>query len=488
MGECKCLVRQIREYNTNKGEIYAIINIVNKKVYVGETGNGEGRELTHAKNIFGLETGGSNKKLINEKENNSYCLVYLFSFDKEKGKNYWYALETIYMYLFVKYGFELYNFDKDCKKDNVNGRAKLFRNANVSNKEELRNAIIEFLNKEEYNEKVYDINEISKIGEEEIEDSRKFVTWEELIDFAEKVFIKDIKNIFNYDIKEIVSCENPIEMWNEFLESKQKDEKYIILNEMKSETDFYVFNKKKLENLSGKQEIKIKEISLKKILENNQLNKIIYSRVGDYLGESAYKILKNKIEDLNKNIELEFEEEKVHACFWSLSGNQQRWLRNQLSEQGEKDVYMILSYTGSKKLSNKTESGRYVSQYSLDRKKPFYDYPNDNGDKDNGYKTEYISDSKNNMAFLISELYCCSENVTREIIEKSYTALFESKIAESKKINLCNRQKPFYVAELRENDKKSFEQSLKNADTNSNKTGFIVAKLAYPFVVAVDEE
>ena len=67
MGKEKCVVRQLRDYANNKGEIYAFIN------------------------------------LIDENQENKYCLMYLSTFDtKNHNEKFWLALETVYMYLFVK--------------------------------------------------------------------------------------------------------------------------------------------------------------------------------------------------------------------------------------------------------------------------------------------------------------------------------------------------------------------------------------------------
>lgn len=47
MSQHTCIVKQIRDYSIYKGEVYAFVNIIKKRAYVGETGEGESRELEH---------------------------------------------------------------------------------------------------------------------------------------------------------------------------------------------------------------------------------------------------------------------------------------------------------------------------------------------------------------------------------------------------------------------------------------------------------
>lgn len=74
---------------------------------------------------------------------------------------------------------------------------------------------------------------------------------------------------------------------------------------------------------------------------------------------------------------------------------------------------------------------------------------------------------------------------TREVIEEAFTAIF--KCGKSKKIKDCSRQKPFFLAELRNTDKNNLKKKLENAVVDSNKTGLIIAKVVSPFVVAVSD-
>lgn len=463
MSQHTCVVKQIRDYSIYKGEVYAFVNIIKKRAYVGETGEGESRELEHARCIFGLAN-SSNQALINGdgEYDKCYCLMHLYLFpEKIINVKQYYALETIYMYLFVKHGFQLYNA-KD--KDNL-GKKRNFLFAKMSDDERLKE-LLAFLRDYPLIEKVCDDNSSSPI---------EIKNWHELISIAEKTFLDDIYNMFNQHIETIVKGENKylITLWNNFLKVKKNDANFIILDKMNSDADFFVFNKKKLQNLLT--ETQIKSISLKELLEKGQLDTIIYSKIGDYLGESAYQILQNKLMDLNENIKLEFESKSVHACFWSLAGNQQEWLQTSINERKkENEFYMILSYTGSKNLSGATD--KTAQFYSLDQK-IYYSYPNK-------YRPEYIS-SRSSMSFLISELYYCEENITREVIEEAFTAIF--KCGKSKKIKDCSRQKPFFLAELRNTDKNNLKKKLENAVVDSNKTGLIIAKVVSPFVVAVSD-
>ena len=215
------------------------------------------------------------------------------------------------------------------------------------------------------------------------------------------------------------------------------------------------------------------------LMNNSGLNHIIYSRVGDYCGETVYQILKNKIQDLQYNPNILGK--CTSSCFWALHSKQEEWIRKKIVENmledDSEEIYLVLSYTGSKKQSGESPDEFRINQYALDRnrKTTKYEYPNE-------FKPAKIAPGSN-IAFLISELYYAEEDITGSIIEEAYSAFFET-TSHTAKINSTCKQKPFYLATLKEKDREKINSKITESDSNSNKTGLIIAKLANPFVVA----
>ncbi len=471
MSKEKCIVRQIREYGQNKGEVYAFINIIERKVYVGETGNGESRELSHAKCIFGLDTTGSNKNLIDVNQENQYCLLYLYSFNsKADGEKFWIAMETIYMYLFVKHGFQLYNSNKG--KDNV-GKTRKFLIDNLS-EEELYKKILFFL--EDYT--------VSKeLVDDRTNKEYSVSDWKGFLDAAEEVFLNDLTNIFEENIFELSNRETRIRFWEQFVKRSRNDQNYIVLDRMGSERDFFVFNKKRLESISGG--YSIEDISIKDLIDNHKMDRIIYSKAGDYLGETIYEILSNKFSDLQKKYNpIEEQQAETGTCFWAIAGEQQDWLRQVLMKEGKKEsVYLFLVYTGSKSLSGETAERKAAKAFSLKRK----------GDKKTKYPCCYVDEligDRNNMAFLISDFYSPKEEINSEMIEESYTAIFQNTYTnvEPSHISEGDKRKTYYLGELRDVDKEQLLRQLETVNCNKNQTRMLVARLEYPYVVALHNE
>lgn len=412
-----CIVRQINANDDYHGAIYAFVNVVEKKVYVGETGQGDNRELTHAKCLFGLEQ-GSNTAFVDKNQTREYCLIHsalLNKTNKDYDKIQAETLETIYMYLFKKYGFELYNMPKG--RDNLGGDRKFLKDSKMENSRDIYEKLIKLIEK--------DCPQVTQVEQFEVD------TWREFVKEADKLFVEEFNDTFNFHIEEIPSGldnqskEIRRKLWRNFVERARNIKDFVIIEDMKSESDFFKLNKKYLQSINeGKHNYSINNISLKKLLDDGRLDRIIYTKAGDYLGESLLKILSNKASDLSKGCGFAFDNNNVveKACLWSLKGNQTKWLRQQLDSDGNhEDKYMILSYTGSKKCSGKQEVEQVVKVVSLDRlkKQKKIDYPQE-------FKAEIVSGNYNNMAFVVSDLYYVDENITGKDIEGIYLGIFES--------------------------------------------------------------
>lgn len=123
--------KMIIEAPTSQCVIYAIINPIEKKVYIGETCDSFRRFSEHMRGIgFRDKEMGTNENLANENcRTYHFMTLYSKKYDKhtresKKEINEWMLYETIYMYLFKKRGFILYNGDNR-KQDNL-GKKRSF--------------------------------------------------------------------------------------------------------------------------------------------------------------------------------------------------------------------------------------------------------------------------------------------------------------------------------------------------------------------------
>ena len=482
------------------GGVYAFINLLENKVYVGESKDLEERMYTHCKAIFSDKQidstyKASNKNLITAPQK-QFCLTVFAQFDKKcekkcekkipipKKNRYWVALETVIMYLFVETGFGLYNGSGDGKiRDNQGKkRAFLLENTDI---EKTRQNTVKFLNKYTLWEGMVDAE-----------------NWDSFIEKAREVFIEDLKYAFDtyfsaffesYTKTDIrikkTRMSNTEKKWNEFVKSAEMNTRYHLIN---SEVNFYKFNKKYLEQLKKMFVIKndIKKICLADLISENEFNYIIYASVGDYLGESAIKIFANKLRDLDhgtlhisEDMRTETKDgqdiKEISVCLWSLAGKQESWIREKMSKNSErKDKYVLLNYTGSKSKKEGEKIPCVVSKISLERnhKSKTYDYPKD-------YQPEYINSNRSNMAFLVSNIYYVEEDIRGEDISKYFTVEYES--SEDGMLNKACNQKPFFLCKLEKDKKQKLIQYLKNAKTDTNMTGMVVLQIVDPYVVAV---
>ncbi|MBQ4282466.1 MAG: hypothetical protein IJB96_00875 [Lachnospira sp.] len=463
----KCIVRHIRDYSENNGQVYAFINLISKKVYIGETGDGENRELTHALCIFGLEDKGSNQNLIDEKQSGGFCLLQLYSFpDKSKCDKEWLAMETIYMYLFVKHGYQLYNSNNG--RDNIGKKRKFL--VEKTDRKELKEYLMAFL-------KAYQIPK-DLVNQNSNEEACCISDWDDLLKIAEKILIEDLINAFGSNIFVDMDLNERKALWNKFVEDKRVHKDFIVLENMKNIQDFFVFNKERLK--ANRQEYEIKQVSIKKLLEKNKLDYIIYTKAGDYLGETLYQILFNKFADLQcKYDPFEKQYKDTGMCFWSVAGDQQEWISRMLSSKcDKKDVYMLLFYTGSKNLSTALPKEKKAKTFSLKRKDEYkYEYPD--------FYVDELLGNRKNMAFLIADFYYPKEEIVTDMIETAYEGMFES----SAPSYICSgyNQKTYYLATIKANDKKRLLQIVEGAKEDTNQTRMILARLTYPYVVAIDE-
>lgn len=498
MKKDKILIKRLTDPNDKYlqnaclGGVYAIINILKKYVYIGETGNFDVRLESHCDAIFSNASDKSNKNLALEDEK-QFCWTFLATFsktDKKSDNKYWFALETLIMYFFVDAGFKLYNGSNDGRiKDNL-GKKRDFLLSYDNNAIQLKNKTINYLTREYPNVPKM----ISNLNSAKWDDS--FITK------AKVIFIEDLKrtfgNFFNsfflVDDLNTIKVQSNETAWNDFVKRANCSAQYQVLSSAtwKTSADLYKFNKEYLKTLGTSH--KFEEISFQELLRNGKLENFIYTHVGDYLGESITQILNNKIIDLQsgslgiiKNnisptlcIKNTDHNSATPVCLWSLSGKQEKWLRSKLNEKfNQEDIYILMHYTGSKSKSFSNDIPRIVKSLSLDRTKKteIYNYPND-------YKPEIINTTGNSMAFLISNFYYLKEDLNCKDITEFTIPIYEGYNNSAPLPNTTNR-KPFYLLSI--NNKKGFQDKLSlMVQESNNSTGMILAKVPYPYIVAVE--
>ena len=232
----------------------------------------------------------------------------------------------------------------------------------------------------------------------------------------------------------------------------------------------------------------VKEISLKDMLAEGKLDRIISTTIGDYLGETLEQIIAQKLKDLS-NGELCYEPEitdgkctegeKTPVCLWSFRNHTDdwmSWLRGKVTKDNQ-EIYVVFGLTNSEAKSRCEASSQdkqnYVKKIILPEQEIAYP---------ESYHKEYINQNSKSTAFLISELYVAKENIDTDDIGKFYKAYFAN--GTKKQLNEVDHRLTTY-AEIE--NRKGLEDFLneKQRTTSDGKTGVVIAKLVYPYVASV---
>ena len=334
--------------------VYAIINLVRKKVYIGESMDLYQRLSDHIRNImFGMEDNGTNNNLVRDaKENGRTFEVFsvLFAPDYDKSKkdvqrnHDWILDETIYMYLFRKYGFELYNGEDG--RDNLGGERKFLIDNTIAG-DALDKALEDFLNIEEL---PYSIG------------------------LAKKELDKDLFYRFGKNLCELseISEEERERVWTARVKSliigkQERDGEVIYALEPVTEKNVakvrYVCNELLKERLK-KEDLERCGVHGKDIkeliswIEEGKLDRIAICDYGHYLDQSPVTILSTKNYDIKHNsmvlqdgevrINKKVKEEMPGICFWAFKGLNEQTVTQFLEEENQQPKYVIMPYTTSK--------------------------------------------------------------------------------------------------------------------------------------------
>ena len=362
--------------------VYIVLQLIEKKVYVGESNDIFRRLEEHIKRIAGADDGfyGSNLNLIQEGDKRfALCAVYKNEHYYRKRGYYadskapWLYDETIFMFLMRKYGFNLYNNEKD-----NTGKARSF-------------LVREPLTSPDLDAEKYDM-ELAALKEKTIgylcnemsdrsENKKKI---EEDINRCDSV----VENIFNelFDIKNSLgvwkfSRQELQNFWGRKVGEIKKANKARTGKDHLSLPYYWTVDVheavKYAEELSQKALTKetmelcnIKLLSrngLAEMIRAKKMDTTIFSPFGAYLGQSAAAILATKTEDMRNNKlvnnpdgqwkivprdnDLSKEKGFCEWAFKRLNETDTRKFLETTNTDGEKrkPKYIFFTYTSSKK-------------------------------------------------------------------------------------------------------------------------------------------
>lgn len=348
--------QSILEMPTDRSGVYAIFNPITKKAYVGETNDFNRRLTEHIISIYGNgET--TNNNLKNETIKSFEIFPVINSeYNKKiykKNEAKWIAQETIVMYLFRKYGYELYN-GNDSGRDNTGDRQFLIMN--YISGEELEKRTIDYLNSR--------YQTPSEILEDENKKEYNIDNWEDLINAAESELNDNIfKSRFNKSMEEFyhLSESERKAIWFDRLKTYAENNNNCIINENNyiEECNKLLMQKLSVEDLEccGLRKISVKDFC--NMIKDGTLNNVIFSKFGHYLSQSPVTILMSKIYDIKHNklkeLDLDINPDCAEKgiCFWAVKKLNEKDTRNFFAGSEKKSRYVIMPYTPSTKYKNK---------------------------------------------------------------------------------------------------------------------------------------
>lgn len=524
------LNQSILEMPTDRSGVYAIFNPITRKAYVGET-NDFNRRLTE--HIFSIYGNGepTNYNLKNETIKSFEIFPVINSeYNKKiykKNEAKWIAQETIVMYLFRKYGYELYN-GNDNGWDNTGDRDFLIKNDIRG--EELKKRTIDYLNSKYHTP--------SEFLKDENKKEYNIDNWEKFIEAADMELNDNIfKPRFNKTMEEFYYLNESERkaIWNNRLKAYKENNNCCIINKnnCKKECNKLLMKKLSVEDLEycGLEIISIEDFC--EMIKGGELNNVIFSKFGHYLSQSPVTILMSKIYDINHNkleeLDLDINPKCAEQgiCFWAVKRLNEKNTQKFFAEagSGKESRYVIMPYTPFKnqEINNDTlTEGTEINPLpgeSIDdfHKRMRYKFEND------------IDFTKENFA--LGYTSCCNNTyITKDFPEKMIPAVIKKK---SKKTNSNSNAlliskfsyldvsykdfseiyKYFYsmregehegelahsytgpvshmCAALKQDKKAKLIDYLENnfeKEPDFRTTSFIIAKIEYPYIVSLRNE
>ena len=340
--------------------VYAILNPIKRKVYVGET-NDFNRRLTQ--HIIGIYEGGNtesdnedkndknntNKNLINEevKEFEIFPVINAEYFKRhyKSEKRSWIAHETIVMYLFRKYGFTLYNGNENyC--DNTGKNREFLLNPDYERKENEKGLSLYELT----------LNYLRKFDS----NGYDYHSWEDVISCADQELRENIfKPRYGSEMQGFsgLSEKEWKKRLKEYITVENADIRIITDKNYQRECNRLLMKKLSVDDLDDCGLKKIEADEFFRLIENGELDKVIFSKFGHYLGQSPITILKSKVYDTVNNklsdlgLSINSNRANQGVCFWAIKRLNNAWVRQFFikEDSDKKPYYVIMPYTPSMK-------------------------------------------------------------------------------------------------------------------------------------------
>ncbi len=506
----------IRKPGVWRSGVYIILNPLKNKVYIGETTDFGRRMVEHINSIYGFENSSNENIIAEENESRSYLMFVALEHQYNKNTSEelsWITDETIYMYLFRKNGFQLYNGNK-YNRDNMGYQRSFLHQKNVIYEE-----LSEFLG----------VNMPPK----------------SYIDEKENQLNETFLEMFGIRMQEWVQLNDKerLRIWENAMNELGKDN-FLIKNKSSKKEVCRQLRKINLNKYSLR-ECGLKEKSLLELAENGCLDRIVVSKFGNYYEQSPMTILMTKQFDILHNrmktgsIVIERKnnpDEGDGICFWALRNLNPDTVKTFLTDtkgngQYTGPRYAILAYTMSgkfKKKHSEIDFSRYLNKWEgetltaffermrlyyecsenklreiardekeLDiltkiakynfafrygfklqtkTKRVCYDYPS------NAFPEVVSKSGKRNYAFLISEL-CYAKEAFDDI--NDFYGLYNSRTG-NELIGSFGGQNSHSCAEVKDRDNLvEWLENISKAE-NTEMTGCIIAKLQYPYMVELE--
>lgn len=515
----------IVEFPKTRGGVYAAFNLIEKKVYVGETSDLYRRMCEHIRSMFGLED-SSNKNMLKEDcKTFELFTVKEATYDKSNSDetiSEWIFHETIYLYLFRKNGFALYNGNEELK-DNLGNERDFLYDKEITLKE-MKDKLHSYL-----------------LSKDNLED---------YIETEENELNQRIKERFDCTLQELAEAnyKKREEIWKDRLKKAGADTK-LELDTDSSKTIRKVYSicrklarvhlKKNDMASCGLKKITIDD--LVKLIEGNEMNRIAFCKFGHYLDQGPTTILKTKICDINNNklknlegLDINPDRGDNGICFWALKRLNEVTTKIFLSDNGKhkEPRYVIMPYTPSKVYASSADSEKATKDkyqailnpmdgeslgdfYNRMRQELDKIYTNEPAniaqdmfalgyacDKKNiqnkrGLKYSYPADmfpeviskysttgrNSSSVAFLISELSYI--DATFKDIKEIYKFFRSAAGADLESTFSGINSK--CLAELKEDKKQSLINYLRDPENHrdTDETSFLIARIEYPYMVAL---
>lgn len=474
--------------------VYVFMNILKRRVYVGQTSDNSERFEQHLKAMFvnSNEGNGTNKKLKQD------CETIEVEFFDVNNKSDLFDYETALMYVCRENGFKLYNGGDD-DNDDTGRREKLISDDSNIKWEYCKKNII-------YNEKNADENY------EEIKE--KFNTW-----FSDEYGIND--GVANKNDEEL-EC-----IWKERVDLFKTNENYYWVSSVGK------INGSKTLTINDMEACGIQGIGIEELFKQYNTEYAMWSTFGLYIGQGPLTILKTKKHDI-QNLELErlnecndrdfiiknneSERNDNGICFWSLKTYGLDFKRNRLAcHENGKDLFrekrlLFLPYTSSNKTVNldavsleleirededleeyfkrlknmqKNDNNYFACGYKIEEKDGEKDFP-ENMFPEIVSKYTKTGRKKGNMAFLISEFYYLKDIDSKNIrsIKNSDCIMTVSDLGDDKPISDAYSAAPCHLVKI---DSENLVDILKSKKSKKpdNDVAMLVAVLEYPYIVYI---